>query len=128
MIVLDTHAWIWSVSKPSNLSRAAKNHIKNETRIGVSAISCLEVAMLVAKGRITLDRGTREWLESALAMPKFELLALTPEVAVAATSLGKEFPGDPADRIIAATALTESASLVTKDRGIRDSLAVTTIW
>lgn len=114
MIVLDTHAWIWWVSKPSNLSRAAKSRIQNESRIGVSAISCLEVAMLVHKGRITLDRATLEWLEAALAMPKVELFPLTPEVAVTATNLGKEFPGDPADRIITATALVESAVLVTK--------------
>lgn len=55
MIVLDTHAWLWWVSKPANLSRAARLRIGAETRIGVSAISCLEVATAVAKGRISKD-------------------------------------------------------------------------
>ena len=67
MIVLDTHAWVWSVSKPSNLSRVARQRIGAESRIGVSAISCLEVATLMAKGRISLDRDpwigwNRPWL------------------------------------------------------------------
>jgi PIN domain nuclease of toxin-antitoxin system len=57
MIVLDTHAWLWWVSDPSRLSRAAHRKIRTATQIGISAISCLEVATAVTKGRITLDRG-----------------------------------------------------------------------
>jgi PIN domain nuclease of toxin-antitoxin system len=66
MIVLDTHVWLWWVSKPSELSRAASVRIGAETRIGVSAISCLEVATAVAKGRITLERDSMTWLKQAL--------------------------------------------------------------
>jgi PIN domain nuclease of toxin-antitoxin system len=55
------------------------------------------------------------------------LLPLTPAVAVKATELGK-FHGDPADRLIVATAILESAALVTRDRRIRDYAGVTTIW
>ena len=128
MIVLDTHAWVWWISKPSELSRAARNRIGGETRIGVSAISCLEVATAVAKGRISLDRDPLSWLEQALALPKMELLPLTPAIAVKATQLGSDFPGDPADRIIAATSILESAALVTKDSRIRDYAAVNTLW
>ena len=106
----------------------ARSRIDSETRIGVSAISCLEVATLVAKGRISLDRDTLEWLEAALAMRKVELIPLTPPIAVKATQLGDDFPGDPADRVIAATSILESAPLVTKDSRIRDSPAVNTIW
>ena len=126
MILLDTHAWLWWVSKPSELSRAARQSIGGESRIGVSAISCLEVATLVAKGRISLDRDTLEWLETAL--PKVELIPLTPPVAVKATQLGNDFPGDPADRVIAATSILESAPLITKDSRIRDYAAVKTVW
>jgi PIN domain nuclease of toxin-antitoxin system len=128
MIVLDTHAWLWWVSKPSELSRAARHRIGAETRIGVSAISCLEVATLVAKGRISLDRDTLPWLEQALALPKVEFLPLTPPIAVKATQLGKDFPGDPADRIIVATSILESAALITKDSRIHDCESVNTIW
>jgi PIN domain nuclease of toxin-antitoxin system len=52
-------------------------------------------------------------LEEALALPKVELLPLTPLIAVKATQLGKDFPGDPAGRVIAATSIVESAPLVT---------------
>ena len=128
MIVLDTHTWLWWVSKPSELSRTARLRIGAESRLGVSAISCLKVATLVAKRRISLDRDTLEWLEAALAMPKMELIPLTPPVAVKATQLGNDFPGDPADRVIAATSILESAPLITKDSRIRDYAAVKTVW
>jgi PIN domain nuclease of toxin-antitoxin system len=126
MSLLDTHTWLWWVSKPSNLSRTARNKIAAESRIGI-AISCLEVATLVAKGRISLDRDPLEWLEDALAMPKVELVPLTPSIAVTATRLGSDFPGDPADRVIAATSILESAPLVTKDSRIRSCAAVNTV-
>lgn len=127
MSLLDTHTWLWWVSKPSNLSRTARNKIAAESRIGI-AISCLEVATLVAKGRISLDRDPLEWLEDALAMPKVELVPLTPSIAVTATRLGSDFPGDPADRVIAATSILESAPLVTKDSRIHSCAAVNTVW
>jgi PIN domain nuclease of toxin-antitoxin system len=67
-------------------------------------------------------------LEQALSLPKVELLPLTPQIAVKATQLGNDFPGDPADRVIAATSLVESAPLVTKYSAVHASGAVTVIW
>lgn len=128
MIVLDTHAWLWWVSDPSRLSRAAHRRIRAATQIGISAISCLEVATAVTKGRITLDRAVLDWLEQALSLPKVELIPLTPLIAVKATQLGNDFPGDPADRVIAATSIVESAPLVTKDSRVHASGAVAVIW
>jgi PIN domain nuclease of toxin-antitoxin system len=128
VIVLDTHVWLWWVSDPSRLSRAAHRSIRTATQIGISAISCLEVATAVAKRRITLDREVLDWLEQALALPRVELLPLTPLIVVKATQLGNDFPGDPADRVIAATSLVESAPLVTKDSKVHASAAVTVIW
>ena len=69
-----------------------------------------------------------DWLEQALALSKVELLPLTPLIAVKATQLGNDFPGDPADRVIAATSIVESAPLITKDSRVRGSGAVTVIW
>src|SRR5262249_40456947 len=119
MILLDTHAWIWWVAEPSRLGKKAIAQIKAADRIGVSAISCLEVATAVVKGRISMDRGILDWLAEALAQPKIELLPLSPQVCVKATQLGPRFHGDPADRIIVATALLETAVLATKDSRIR---------
>ena len=127
MIVLDTHAWLWWLSDPSHLGRTAAKRIEETDRIGIAAVSCLEVAAAVAKGRIGLDRGTLEWLQQALAAPRVELLPLTPAVAVKATLLGR-FHGDPADRLIVATAILESAVLITKDRRLRTYEGVSTVW
>ena len=127
MIVLDTHAWLWWASEPSRLGRAARKHLEAADRIGVASVSCFEVAAAAAKGRISLDRGALDWLHQAIALPRVELLPLTPAIAVKATELGR-FHGDPADRLIVATALLESAPLVTKDRRIRKYQAVVTIW
>jgi len=127
VIVLDTHAWLWWLSDPDQLGRATMKRIQGSERIGVAAVSCFEVAAAVAKGRITLDRGTLEWLQQALSAPRLELLPLTPAIAVKATLLGR-FHGDPADRLIVATAILESAVLVTKDQRIRKYEAVSTIW
>jgi PIN domain nuclease of toxin-antitoxin system len=90
-------------------------------------VSCFEIAAAVAKGQITLDRGTLEWLQQPLAAPRLELLPLTPAIVVKSTMLGR-FHGDPADRLIVATAILESAMLVTKDQRIRKYEAVSTIW
>ena len=83
--------------------------------------------MLVDRERIQIDRGAIEWLEGALAQDRVELLPLTPAIAVTSTQLGN-FQGDPADRLIAATAIVHSAKLVTQDQRIADSPLVDTVW
>jgi PIN domain nuclease of toxin-antitoxin system len=128
VIVLDTHAWLWWVSGDPSLSRRAEREIRAAKRVGVSAISCLEVAVAEARGRIELDRPLLLWLEEALALPRVELLPLTPAVAVRASRFGRDFPGDPADRVIVATALLEPAVLVTRDGKIREYPGVETAW
>jgi PIN domain nuclease of toxin-antitoxin system len=115
------------MSDPGQLGRAAMKRIQASERIGIAAVSCFEIAAAVAKGRIALDRDTVEWLQQALSAPRFELMPVTPAVAVKATMLGR-FHGDPADRLIVATAILESAVLVTKDQRIRRYEAVSTVW
>lgn len=128
MIVLDTHAWLWWASQPDKLGRAGRREIGRATRIGVPAICTLEIAFGAARGRIVLDRPTLDWLQDALALPRVELLPLTPAVAVKAAELPAGFPGDPADRVIAATAILHSALLVTKDDRIKAFAGVRCAW
>jgi PIN domain nuclease of toxin-antitoxin system len=128
MIVLDTHAWLWWVSDPSKLGRLARHEIDAAKKVGIPAICSLEVATLAARGRIGLNRQTLEWLQDAMAEPRVELLPLTPAVAVKAADLPAGFPGDSADRLIVATAILESATLVTKDDRIRGFAGVRTVW
>lgn len=84
--------------------------------------------MLVARGRLGFDRDVLLWVKQALALPGMALLPLTPEVAVRAAALDPAFPGDPADRMIAATALERGAPLLTKDRRLRSYKEIRTIW
>lgn len=86
----------------------------------LSAISPWEVAMLVAKGRLVLDRDVGEWVHAALAQPGIQLVELAPDIAVASSRLPGEIHGDPADRIIAATARHRGATLVTDDSLLLD--------
>lgn len=127
MIVLDTHAWIWLASDPSQLGRAAARALRAARSRGVAAISCWEVAMLAAAGRIELDRDAVAWMDDSLRAERIELLPLTPAVAAVSAQL-EALRGDPADRLIVATALTHGAALVTCDERIRASGVVKTVW
>ncbi len=84
--------------------------------------------MLVSKGRLQLDRDVLLWIRQALALPRVTLIPLSPEIAVTSTTLGPGFPGDPADRILAATALRLRTPLVTRDRRLRSLKTLSTIW
>jgi len=128
VIVLDTHVWIWLVSEPKRLSKPAERAIRSAKKIGIPAISLWEFAMLRAKGRIETDRPPLEWVRLALAQPRVELLPLTPAIAVHSSQLGGDFHGDPADRLIVATALAESAPLVSRDEKIRKYGGIPVVW
>ena len=122
MIVLDAHIWIWWVHDDPRLTDPARDAIRANEASGpaVSAISCWEVAMLAAKGRIDLKPTTDEWLSLALAYPGVFLAGLTPRIAVESATLPEPFHRDPADRIIVATARTYDCPLMTVDRLIVD--------
>ena len=121
MIVLDTHIWIWWVHGDAQLpaSYQAYIHAQEAHGLGISAISCWEVAKLVEYGRLTLPVTVNDWLVQALAYPGMHLLELTPQIAVESTQLPDTFHRDPADQIIVATARVYACPLVTLDRLIR---------
>jgi len=128
VIVLDTHAWIWWAVESSRLSARARGAIEQAETLGISAISCWEVAMLVEKGRLKLDRDVLAFIRQALALPRVQLLALSPEVAVAAARLSPGSPADPADRMIAASALEADAPVVSRDTRLKGLPGLKTIW
>jgi PIN domain nuclease of toxin-antitoxin system len=129
VIVLDTHVWLWWLSAPDRLSEAAARAIDGASRIGVSTLSAWELAMLVARRRITLDREVSEWVAQGFAHERIEALAPSAQVAVTAGLLdAKSFPGDPVDRLIYATARSLGATLITRDQAIRVFDARSTLW
>jgi PIN domain nuclease of toxin-antitoxin system len=128
MIVLDTHAWIWHSNESSELPESIQETIRQTDILGVSVMSCWEVAMLVAKQRLGLTMDVQDWIDLALERPKIQLLAMNPKIAVLSTRLPGEFHGDPADRIIAATCLAHHAPIITKDKQIQQWGQIQTIW
>lgn len=120
MIVLDTHIWVWWIHGDDKLPPAHNAYIQdNETDgLGISAISCWEIAKLVEYGRLKLPVPVGEWLDQALAYPGMRLLGLTPQIAVDSTQLPGTFHRDPADQIIVATARVYDCPLVTIDGNI----------
>ena len=122
-ILLDTHVLIWLLAGNPRLGAPARSLIQQaaaDNALLVSAITPWEIAMLVSKGRLALDRDVGEWLGAALALPGIRLAPLAPEIAVASTRLPGALHADPADRIIAATARHVDAVLVTEDQRLLD--------
>ncbi len=128
MILLDTHAWIWWVTESSSLSAGAKRAIARSDELGISVISCWEVAMLVAKQRIGFNIDVQAWIDLALQRPQVRLIPLDPTIAVLSIRLPGEFHPDPVDRMIVATCLTYGVPLVSKDQSIASWGHISVIW
>jgi PIN domain nuclease of toxin-antitoxin system len=120
-ILLDTHTWIWLFQGSTELSEnviVKINQIGSQGKVFISAISVWELSMLVAKGRVTLAKPIHQWVEDSLSQPGVNLSLLTPAIAIESSFLPGEFHGDPADRIIVATARLNNLILLTRDRKI----------
>lgn len=119
MILLDTHALIWWVEGNRRLSRRAAAAIVAHAPALISPISFWELAILVERGRVAVDRDLSRWSRDLLATGSAEVAPLTPSVAISAARL-PEFHGDPADRFLYATARELNIRLVSKDARIRN--------
>ena len=120
-LLLDTHTLVWSINEGPRLGKNVKESIRlagDEGRVLISAITPWEIALLVSKGKLTLGVDVMDWVHDVLTVPGVTLVALEPEIAVASTRLPFEMHGDPADRILVATARHMGATLVTADRSL----------
>ena len=118
-VLLDTNALIWAVEGHERLgpdSRNIADSALREDRLFVSAISFWEVALLARRGRVVLAFPSDEWRQNALTLGIDEL-PLTGDIGIRAAELDG-LPGDPADRIITATAMAKGATLITADSSI----------
>lgn len=122
MVVLDTNALIFDALNPARLSRKARGLIERAHKrndLGCSDISLWEIAMLVAKGRLDPGTSALEFMNLALAARSIAMLPITPEIAELSTKLPEAVSADPADRLIAATAIHHGATLISTDTNLK---------
>lgn len=120
-ILLDTHVWIWFVKGDSTLKSPARQVIEdayNNGTIALSAISIWETAMLVSKHKLILSLPVLDWIKQAIRSTRCELIDLSTDIAVESCQLPDGFIGDPAGRIIIATARLKKLTLLTRDKHI----------
>ncbi|MGI9034307.1 MAG: type II toxin-antitoxin system VapC family toxin [Acidimicrobiales bacterium] len=116
-VLLDTHVVHWWSAEPSRLSTKAADALHDADELAVAAISWFELAWLATHGRIVLSIPVRAWLEALAA--RVRTVTITTGIADTAVTLPATFPGDPADRLIYATAVEHGWNLVTKDAQLR---------
>ncbi len=130
MILVDTHVVVWLAFDQNQLSKKARAAIddarKNGDGLAICDISLLELATLASKGRIHLNITLESFLQEVEA--RFIVLPISGRACARAVGLPATYPKDPADRIIAATALVEGLSLLTADHEIARSKVLRTIW
>ncbi len=129
MLLLDTHVVVWLVGDSRQLSRPAVSAIRRTRRSGglaISAITLWELAWLISRQKIqsygSIESSVRAIVEGIAVLP------ITPEIAALAAQFPPEYPSDPTDRLIGATARAEGMTLVTRDERIRRSPLIRTIW
>ncbi len=131
MILLDTQTWLWLCLEPRRLSKAASAAITEAIRAGglaIASISFWEIALLIIGGRV-LPQGTPEaWLSTLVDRSGVVVKEITPAIAMLSVHWPADFPRDPADRVIAATARAEGLPLITSDSRLRRSPLVETVW
>ncbi|MDZ8081370.1 MAG: type II toxin-antitoxin system VapC family toxin [Nostoc sp. DcaGUA01] len=119
MIILDTHIWIWWVDNNQRLNQKYRDWIEEyqSQGLGISIISCWEIAKLVENGKLAFSISVDEWITAALAYPGVQLLELTIPIILESTKL-TGFHKDPSDQLIVATARIYACPLLTADAKI----------
>lgn len=117
-ILLDTHVVHWWSAEQKRVSIPARKALEGADELVVAAISWYELAWLARHERIAVSIPIRAWLQGLAK--QLRTIGVTPAIADTAVALPSSFPGDPADRLIYATAVEHGLRLVTKDQAIRD--------
>ncbi len=129
VLVLDTCAVLWLAADSPRLSKAARKSIADARRRGgvaIAGITLYEIAWLVKRGRVQLSGSLSSFLSEV--EKRFVVIPISAEVAVSAAAFSDDYPSDPADRMIGATALLHGTHLVTSDKVIWKTKLVPVIW
>lgn len=131
MILVDTHVLIWIVAAPDRLSRRAASAVRrarNTDGLAVAAITLWELAFLLTRGLLRWYGTVEDGVRAITAGAGVVIRPITEEIAALAAQFPDDYPHDPADRLIGATARAEGLALVTRDERIRKSPLLHTIW
>ena len=127
MILLDTHILLWLAQEPAKLSAKAVKAIReSKDGLAISDMTVWELALLATRGRLKLTGTVEAFVEEIIS--RAAILPITARVAAIASQFQSSYPKDPADRLIGATAVSESMQLVSADTHIQQSGVVRTIW
>jgi PIN domain nuclease of toxin-antitoxin system len=116
-VLLDSHIIHWWSAEPQRISASARRAISEADELAIADISWFELAWLAKHERIVVSIPVDAWLRQLAS--QIRTVAVTPAIANAALNLPSSFPGDPADRLIFATAIERGWPLITKDRRLR---------
>lgn len=128
-LVLDTCALLWAVASPKELSARAKKLLQDEaTEVFVTPMSCAEIACLVERKKIQIDRHWKLWFRHFVDQNGWEVVPIDLPIIEESYSLPGDFHRDPVDRILVATTRLFDAHILTADQKIRDYPHVRSEW
>jgi PIN domain nuclease of toxin-antitoxin system len=116
-VVLDSHVLHWWSAEPDRITPAAADAIAGADELAVADITWFELAWLAEHERIVVSIPIASWLRQLANQVR--TIPISPSIANTAVGLPSTFPGDPADRLIYATAVEHGWRLVTKDQRLR---------
>lgn len=131
MILLDTHVLVWMVSDSSRLSRNAARALRKAEKNGdlaIASITLWELALLYHQGRLRTSGSIESAIREMLEKSRVSVIEVTPEIAALTTTFPEQYPKDPGDRLIGATARAYGMTLVTQDERIRSSPLIRSVW
>jgi PIN domain nuclease of toxin-antitoxin system len=131
LIVLDTHVLVWLVTQPERLSRPAASAIRRARAtdgLSIADVTVWELASLFARGTLQSHGTVENTVQNLLTRSAVQVKPITPEIAALATQFPNDYPKDPVDRLIGATARAEGLALITRDESIRKCPLLKTIW
>jgi PIN domain nuclease of toxin-antitoxin system len=132
LTICDTNILLFWADRRDRLTVAAQQALDSgrvDGSLACSGISFWEIALLFRKGRLVLPakHTPASYMEDIVESLGLNILQITPAIAALAES-GIIAHGDPGDRLIAATAITHQAPLITADEKLRSTLGLRCIW